>query len=367
MLCLLDLDAFFCACEEARRPELAGLPFCVGGDPDGRGVVATASYAARAFGVGSALPCAEARRRCPDLVFLRPDIAHYREVSREVWDALRELSPAVQQTGIDEGYLAVPDDADPEGFARSLQNAVARTAGVTCSIGVASVKVAAKIAADMNKPAGVTLVQAGRERAFLAALPIERLPGVGPKTAERLHANALTTIGDLAVLDDDALAAVLPGAMGAELRDRARGDDRRPIDPEPAEPVQISRELTYAHNIRRFSDLDREIEAMAAQVGGRLLERGRAGRTVVVKLRYAKDFRTITRSRTLAAPTQDGALIGRVARALAREALGAQPGHLRLVGVGAAGLVTQWQLTLVDPSAVEADRGLASTGGDPPD
>jgi DNA polymerase-4 len=346
MICLLDLDAFFCACEEARRPELRRVAFCVGGSPDGRGVVATANYAARAFGVGSALPSAEARRRCPELVFLRPDIAHYREVSRTIWSALRGLSPEVEQTGIDEGYLAVPGDREPRAFAAALQDAVRAAAGVTCSVGIARVKVAAKIAADMNKPAGITLVPAGDEAAFLAPLPVERLPGVGPKTAARLRAAGVATVGDLAGLDDPALAAALPGAHGTDLRRRARGDDRRVIVTEPAEPVQVSRESTYDRNIRRYSDLDREIDALAAQVADRLGERRRAGPTVVVKLRYARDFQTITRSHTLPAPTQDRALIAAQARRLAREALRARPGHLRLVGVGVSGLVTEWQLSL---------------------
>jgi DNA polymerase-4 len=348
MICLLDLDAFFCACEEARRPELRGVPFCVGGSPDGRGVVATANYAARAFGVGSALPSAEARRRCPDLVFLRPDIAHYRAVSRVVWATLRDLAPAVEQTGIDEGYLAVPDGADPRAFAAALQAAVHEVAGVTCSIGIARVKVAAKIAADMDKPSGITLVPAGNEAAFLAPLPVERLPGVGPKTAGRLHAAGIATVGDLAALDDAALAVTLPGAHGTDLRDRARGDDRRSIVTEPAEPVQVSREATYDRNIRRYSDLDHELDALSAQVAERLGERGRAGPTVVVKLRYAKDFHTVTRSHTLPAPTQDAALIATLARRLARDALRARPGHLRLVGVGVSGLVASWQLSLDD-------------------
>lgn len=350
MLCLLDLDAFFCSCEEARRPDLVGVPFCVGGNPDGRGVVATANYAAREFRVGSALPSSEARRRCPHLLFLPVDMAHYRAVSRAIWAALAEVSPAVEQTGIDEGYLAVPDGADPGGFAGVLQGVVAEVAGVTCSVGVARVKVAAKIAADMRKPAGVVVVPHGDEARFLAPLPVERLPGVGPKTAERLHTRGLTTIGDLAGLSDGDLADVFPGAVGAEMRARARGDDGRPIQTEPAEPVQISRELTYDRNIRRFSDLDREVGEMAAQVSERMSERGRAGRTVVVKLRYARDFRTITRSHTLPAATQDGTLIARVARGLAREALADRPGHLRLVGVGVSSLATQWQLTLLDPA-----------------
>jgi len=352
VLCLLDLDAFFCSCEEARRPDLVGVPFCVGGNPDGRGVVATANYAAREYGVGSALQSAEARRRCPQLLFLPVDMDHYRGVSRAIWAALAGVSSAVEQTGIDEGYLAVPGGADPADFAGRLQRVVADVAGVTCSVGVARVKVAAKIAADMRKPAGVVVVRHGDEARFLAPLPVQRLPGVGPKTAERLQARGLTTIGDLAGLTDGQLAEAFPGAVGVELRDRARGDDRRTIETEPAEPVQISRELTYDRNIRRFSDLDREVAAMAAQVSERMSERGRAGRTVVVKLRYARDFTTITRSRTLPAATQDGALIARVARGLAREALVDRPGHLRLVGVGVSSLSAQWQLTLIDPDPV---------------
>jgi DNA polymerase IV len=359
MICLLDLDAFFCACEEARRPKLRGAAFCVGGSPDGRGVVATASYAARAFGVGSALPSAEARRRCPDLVFLRPDIAHYRAVSRVIWAALRDLSPAVEQTGIDEGYLAVPADRAPRAFAADLQRCVREAAGVTCSIGIARVKVAAKIAADMDKPAGVTLVSAGDEAAFLAPLPVERLPGVGPKTAGRLHAAGIATVGDLASLDDTGLAAALPGAHGADLRDRSRGDDRRVIVTEPTEPVQVSRESTYDRNIRRYSDLDREIDTLAGQVAERLGERRRAGPTVVVKLRYARDFRTITRSRTLPAPTHDRELIATLARRLAREALRERPGHLRLVGVGVSGLVAEWQLSLDELAREEGAPSVA--------
>ena len=346
MLCLLDLDAFFCACEEARRPELRGTAFCVGGSPDGRGVVATASYAARRYGVGSAVPSAQARRMCPELLFLPPDIAHYRAVSRAIWTAVRDASPAVEQTGIDEGYLAVPAGEDPAAFAARLQAVVHATAGVTCSVGVARVKVAAKIAADMHKPARVTVVPAGEEAAFLAPLPVGRLPGVGPKTAARLGAGGVATIGALAALDDAALARLVPGAHGPLLRHRARGVDPRPIVTEPAEPVQISRESTYDRDIRRFSDLYRELEALAAQVAGRLAERGRAGATVVVKLRYSRDFRTVTRSRTLPAATQDAGEIARVARDLAREALRARPGHLRLVGVGVSGLAAQWQLAL---------------------
>jgi DNA polymerase IV len=346
MLCLLDLDAFFCACEEARRPELRGVPFCVGGSPDGRGVVATASYAARRFGVGSALPSAEARRRCPDLLFLRPDMAHYRSISRTVWTGLTALSPAVQQTGIDEGYLAVPEGRDAESFARRLQRAVGTIAGVTCSVGVARVKVAAKIAADMRKPAGITVVPEGGEAAFLAPLPVDRLPGVGPKTAGRLHAAGIRTIGDLAALSDEALGLAAGSGHAIELRDRARGVDPRPIVTEPAERVQVSRESTFDRNIRRFSDLDREIERLAAHVARRLADSDRAGPTVVVKLRYARDFRTITRSRTLPAATQDAATIAAIACELAREALRADPGHLRLVGVGVSGLAAQWQLAL---------------------
>ena len=244
MIAHLDIDAFFAAVEMHRRPELRGRPMVVGGDPHGRGVVATASYAARAFGIRSAMSCAEARRRCPHVVFVRPDIAHYREWSDRVWELVRELSPAVEVLGMDEGYLELPDEGAAEA-ADAVRRAVAERIRLSCSLGVATCKVVAKVASDRDKPGGVTVVPPGEEAAFLAPLPLRTLPGVGPRTEERLTAAGLATVGDLAALDDERLRELAPGKHGEDLRRRARGIDPRRVEPVPAERISISSETTF--------------------------------------------------------------------------------------------------------------------------
>ena len=181
----VDLDAFFAAVEELDDPSLRDKPLVVGGDPRGRGVVATANYTARRYGIHSAMSCAEALRRCPSAIFVRPRHAHYRTLSRQVWSAIRELAPVVEQTGIDEGYLDLteqaPDFLAARALAEAIQTAVRGTTQLTCSLGVASCKVVAKIASDRRKPGGITVVPAGREAEFLGPLTIRKLPGVGPR------------------------------------------------------------------------------------------------------------------------------------------------------------------------------------------
>ena len=218
----LDLDAFFAAVELHRHPELRGRPVVVGGDPAGRGVVATASYEARRHGIRSAMSSAEARRRCPEVVFLTPDHRTYRDWSRRVWALVASLAPVVEQVGIDEGYLVLPE-GDPGEQAALIQLAVRERMRLSCSLGVATCKVVAKIGSDARKPGGITVVPPGGEAAFLAPLPVRALPGVGPKAQSRLADAGVTTIGRLAELDDGRLAALLPGRVGEELRRRARG------------------------------------------------------------------------------------------------------------------------------------------------
>ena len=268
MIAHLDIDAFFAAVEIHRRPELRGRPMVVGGDPQGRGVVATASYAARAFGIRSAMSCAEARRRCPEVVFVRPDIAHYREWSARVWELVREMSPAVEVLGMDEGYLELPDEDACEA-ADAVRRAVAERVRLSCSLGVATCKVVAKVASDRDKPGGVTVVAPGEEAAFLAPLPLRALPGIGPRTEERLRAAGLATVGDVAALDDDGPARrrVGPQRRGpapARPRDRpAAGgvgsrrahldllrDDLRPGRPRPGQLERVGREQS-ADEVRR--------------------------------------------------------------------------------------------------------------------
>lgn len=344
MIAHLDIDAFFAAVEMHRRPDLRARPLVVGGDPHGRGVVATANYAARRFGIRSAMSAAEALRRCPDVVFVRPDIAHYREWSVRVWDLVRELSPAVEVLGLDEGYLELPD-VGAAAAADEVRRAVAEGVRLSCSLGVATCKVVAKVASDRDKPGGVTVVPPGEEPAFLAPLPVRALPGVGPRTEERLATVGITRIGQIAALDDEGLRALAPGRHGEDLRRRARGIDPRPVAPVPAERVSISSERTFASDVR---DGD-ELEAIARDLSGRVAEalrrRGRAARTVTVKLRYA-DFQTITRGRTVGAATDDEGVIATAARQLLRRALAERAGPLRLMGVGVSGLSAQRQLTL---------------------
>src|SRR5436190_19247772 len=230
-----DLDAFFAAVEELENPGLRSLPLIVGGDPRGRGVVATANYVARRFGIHSAMSAAEAIRRCPHAVFVRPRHSLYREYSRHVWSTVRAIVPTVEQTGLDEGYLDLGEVAgdflEARAVAEAVQGAVRGATSLTCSLGVASCKVVAKVASDRRKPGGLVVVPAGREAWFLAPFAVRRLPGVGPRAEARLLAAGVETVGALAALDDTQLRALLPGKVGRLLRDRARGIDPRPLEP----------------------------------------------------------------------------------------------------------------------------------------
>ncbi|MGD9695501.1 MAG: DNA polymerase IV [Thermoleophilia bacterium] len=344
MIAHLDIDAFFAAVEMHRRPELRGRPLIVGGDPHGRGVVATASYAARRFGIHSAMSAAEALRRCPEAVFVRPDIAAYREWSGRVWSLVRDLAPAVEVVGLDEGYLELPP-GDPRAVADGIRLAVAERVRLSCSLGVATCKVVAKVASDVDKPGGVTVVDEGAEAAFLAPMRLRTLPGVGPRTEQRLAAAGLSTVGELAALDDAALRDLVPGRYGEELRSRARGVDPRPVASVPAERISISNERTFERDIADGAELDAVGREMAEGVAETLRSRGRVARTITVKLRYA-DFRTVTRAQTVGAATDDATVIWRTARGLIARALADRSDPLRLLGVGVSGLGDDAQLTL---------------------
>jgi DNA polymerase IV len=348
ILAHLDLDAFFAAVEELEDPALRTVPLVVGGDPHGRGVVATANYVARRFGIHSAMSCAEARRRCPHATFVRPRHTLYRDYSREVWSTVREIVPTVEQTGIDEGYLDVGEVApafdDARAVAGAVQAVVRTRTGLSCSLGVAGSKVVAKIASDRRKPGGLTAVRPGREAAFLAPFPIRVLPGVGPRAEERLVAAAVTTIGELAGLDDDALRSILRGKVGLELRDRARGIDPRPLEVS-TERISISQEETFAQDVGEVERLHDELRRMAEGLSAHLTRRGHVARTVTTKLRYP-DFSIRTRSTSLPVGTDDAARIGALACDLLDRALRDRPGPLRLVGVGVSGFAAHVQLSL---------------------
>jgi DNA polymerase-4 len=344
----LDLDAFFAAVEELERPELRGLPLVVGGDPHGRGVVATANYVARSYGIASAMPCAEALRRCRAVVFVRPRMGLYREYSREVWSIVREIVPTIEQAGIDEGYLELGEVAPAFDDARALAEAVravvrARTR-LSCSLGLGSSKVIAKIASDRRKPGGLTVVRPGSEARFLAPLPIRLLPGIGPRAESRLATAGVETIGALAALDDATLPRLLPGKVGRLVRDRARGIDPRALEPS-SERISISSEETFPRDLGDRERLHDELRRMADGLARHLRDREQTARTVTTKLRYP-DFSIRTRSSSLEVGIDDGERIGALACVLLDRALRDRPGPLRLVGVGVSGLTEHAQLEL---------------------
>ncbi|HZS30844.1 MAG TPA: DNA polymerase IV [Gaiellaceae bacterium] len=344
----LDLDAFFAAVEELESPELRKQPLVVGGDPRGRGVVATANYVARRFGIHSAMSCAEALRRCPHAVFVRPRHSLYRDYSRSVWETVRGIVPIVEQTGLDEGYLDVGEVAGDflaaRVIAEAVQTAVRAGTSLTCSLGVAPCKVVAKVASDARKPGGLVVVPPGREAAFLAPLAVRRLPGVGPKAEQRLHAAGVETIGALAALGDEELRYVLAGSVGKMLRDRARGIDPRGLE-HGAERISISVENTFERDIADRERLHDELRGMAAEVAAALQRRGQVARTVTTKLRYA-DFSIRSRSTSLETGIDDAGAIGDLACRLLDRGLRDRPGALRLVGVGVSGLGAFRQLAL---------------------
>jgi len=348
ILAHLDLDAFFAAVEELEDPALREQPLVVGGDPHGRGVVATANYVARAFGIHSAMSAAEALRRCPHAVFVRPRHSLYKQYSRAVWQTIAEVVPRIERTGIDEGYLDLAsvarDFVRARAVASAVQTSVRATTSLTCSLGVSTSKVVCKIASDRRKPGGITVVPPGHEARFLAPLNARLLPGVGPRAEERLRRAGIETIGALAALADAELKTLLPGSVGPLLRDRARGIDPRDLEL-AGETVSVSAEDTFARDISERVQLHAEVRRLAELVAERLRDSGLSGRTVTAKLRYG-DFSIRTRSATLSAGVDEAEVIGDLACGLLDRGLRDRPGALRLVGVGVSGLSPYRQLTL---------------------
>jgi DNA polymerase-4 len=303
-----DLDAFFCAVEERHNPNLKGKPFAVGGQADQRGVVASCSYAARVFGVHSAMPMSRALRLYPDLIVVSSHHGNYSEVSRQVM-ALMEITPFIEQISIDEAFMDVTGIQEPlQDIARSLQERVNRELDLPISFGGATNKLVAKIANDWGKahkkgitpPNTITIIPPGEEAEFLAPLPVQSLWGVGPKTADKLAEIGVATIGALADTPPDTLQ-MLFGRFGPELGERAKGIDDRPISLEH-EVKSISNEITFTRDLTDETELKLAFRRLADQVGRRLRKASLAGTTIQVKLRWA-DFTTITRQTTLPSPT----------------------------------------------------------------
>ena len=334
----VDLDAFFAAVEQRDRPELRGRPIAVGGGgANDRGVVSAASYEARRFGVHSALPLRTAARLCPELIFVPVDGRKYSRVSNQVMEILRRYTPAVEQISIDEAFLDVHGSealhGTPTDMARSIKSTIEGELELTASVGVATTKLVAKVASDLEKPDGLVVVTPGTEAEFLAPLPISRLWGVGGKTAGVLGEFAVRTIGDLAALPDDLLARRF-GKMGPVLALRARGIDPSPVS--GAEPARsVSHEHTFDVDTADPEVLERTLLALSEGVAGRLRTGGVKARTIAVKVRDAS-FRTVSRQRTLPEPTDQTEAVFAAALELARPQL--KGIRVRLLGVGASHL-----------------------------
>jgi DNA polymerase-4 len=342
----VDLDAFFAAVEQRDRPELRGKPVIVGGGgPNDRGVVSAASYEARKFGVHSAMPLRHAGRLCPDGVFLPVDGAKYQSVSREVMAVLRRFTPQVEPISIDEAFLDVTGSrklfGDGEAVGRQIKKAVRDEVGLTISVGVASTKLVAKIASDLQKPDGLVVVPPGEEAAFLAPLPISRLWGVGGQTAAALQDYGVRTIGELAALDPQVLVRRF-GKHGGSLAGRARGEDDDPVA-DRADAKSVGHEHTFDVDTSDREQIERTLLAMSEGVAGRLRASGVKAGTISVKIRDST-FHTITRQRTLPDPTDLTEPIWRTALELARpEVRGIR---VRLLGVTASNLGAPDQLAL---------------------
>jgi DNA polymerase IV len=341
----LDMDAFYASVELLRRPELRGKPVVVGGrgNPNSRGVVTTASYEARIFGVHSAMPLREALRLCPHAVFLPSDFAEYGRVSALFKTALRAVTPLVEDRGVDEVYVDATELAlDNDALADALKGAVREaTGGLTCSLGIAPNKLIAKIASELQKPDGVTVIGPHDWERRCWALPARRIPGIGRVADERLGKLGIKTIGELAATPIDRLRSVFGPSFSTYLYQAARGIDDRPVVTS-REPKTMSRERTFAHDIGDWPTISTMLAKLARQVAEDLASEGYAGRKVAIKLRYA-NFKTITRETTLDRPSAAPADIRKAAFAclgdLTRDRkirlLGVRVGDLLKSGSGA--------------------------------
>jgi DNA polymerase-4 len=338
----LDMDAFYASVEQRDAPELRGKPVAVGGRPETRGVVAAASYEARAFGVRSAMPMARAVRLCPDLVIVRPDFERYRQVSRQVMDLLRMCTPLVEPLSLDEAYLDVTENRWNEplatNVAKRLKREILETTGLTASAGVAPNKFLAKIASGYRKPDGLTVIAPERVESFLQDLPVEALWGVGPVTAKKLRAAGIEKLVQVRSVDLELLRRTV-GSLADWLRQLSYGDDPRAVTPD-RESKSSSTENTYAEDLLDLAKIREELDRMARENAEWLVRRKLEARTITIKVRYSVGFVTVTRSHTLSRATSDADVIASWAKdLLARTDAGERP--VRLLGVRVAGLVEQ--------------------------
>lgn len=361
---LMDLDAFFASVEQLDHPEWRGKPVIVGGAADERGVVSTASYEARTYGVHSAMPSAQARRLCPDAIWTHGHFDRYREMSAQVMGILADETPYVDQVSIDEAFF----DVTPGRFARESPVAIAQRIarrvselGITCSIGLGTSKTVAKIASDRDKPRGLTVVLPGTEESFLAPLPVRAMSGIGKSAEAALKKAGIHTLGQLAEAPRGVLGAVF-GVNGEQMRLRARGREASAVTAVDVEDEvkSVSNERTFARDLTDRRDVDAALHLLGETVGRRLRRRGLAGRTVTVKIKFSYgEGRTIQRK--LAHPTDDENIFVEAALGLMDE-VWREGMHIRLLGIGvsdfkaASGIQTDLFCEVDERGAVASDR-----------
>jgi DNA polymerase-4 len=366
----LDLDAFFASVEQRDKPSLRGKPVVVGGI-GGRGVVSTASYEARRYGVRSAMSTREARSRCPHAAFLSPRFHAYRDTSLKVMEVLRDVSPLVEPLSLDEAFVDLAaadltsyDDDRVRAVAEEVRERVrVVTGGLTASVGIGTSKFIAKVASDLDKPDGLVLVSAGAEQELLRPMHVTVIPGVGAATAERLRRAGITTVADLERVSEDELVRLLGKAHGHGLHLLARAEDDRAVVPE-REAKSVSVEGTYDTDLTDRRLMEGLVSRQAATVAERLRKNGLSGRTITLKVRL-HDFTTLSRSTTLHAPTDTGPVIARLARGLLGEL--DLTGGVRLLGVGVSGLADWIQDDLFGDADGEQDDESVEVLPDIPD
>jgi DNA polymerase-4 len=354
----IDLDAFFVSVEQVDDPSLKGKPVVVGGRPQGRGVVAAASYEARTFGLHSGMPLVTASRLCPQAIFIQGSFPKYRDASKKFMAILADFSPYLEPMGLDEAYLDATGFESIHGsvkqMAAKIKRRVKAELGINVSIGIAGGKVVAKVASEEAKPDGLLEVETGKERAFLAPLPVAKLPGIGQKTEPKLKSLGIDTIGKLSTMPLKALKSHF-GASGEVLQRFASGIDDREVEP-PAVTKSASRETTFGQDTRDPARLESTLRYLGERVGADLRRKGKRARCVTLKLRYG-DFTTITRRHTLSQSTDSDQAIFETGQRLMKRALAGEKRPVRLIGIGVSELVEAGrQLDMMDGSAQRQEQ-----------
>ena len=346
----IDLDAFFVSVERALNPKLKGKPVIVGGDPERRGVVASASYEARPFGIHAGMPLSRARRLCPQAILIRTNFSRYKDASSKFMKILGDFSPYIEPLGLDEAYLDVTGYEEPYGsprqLARAIKEKIYEELELTASVGIGTSKVVAKIASDFYKPDGLLEIAPGEEQPFLNPLPVAKLPGVGNKTEQSLREMGITTIEDLASLPLDMVKRRF-GATGAVIHSYARGIDAREIEA-PGEAKSISQQLTFARDTLDRNFLEANLHNLCQEVCQELRSQDKRAKCVAIRLRYA-DFNTITRQVILKEASDVTRVVFATAQQLLSKALAKQEKPIRLIGIRISSLVgEEKQLPMFD-------------------